>query len=147
MFRRWLIRSLFILPVLLGVLGWAWSAGHYGGIAYIHRGHGVRGGTYWGTVFLGGWRSLKHPDGWTYGLSAQASVQFWPQDSNFEHFFLGFGYYYWSSAGEKLYSLCIPYWFLILLFGFPLLFAWRKTAQKNPPPGFPVEIKAKVAEC
>jgi len=40
-------------------------------------------------------------------------------------------------------AVYVPYWFLILVFGLVLLFAWRKTGHKKPDGAFPVVMHTK----
>ena len=135
--RRWLIRSVFILPILLCVGGWVWS-GFYGrAVGYYRAGHGVWCATEWGVVSVGVGPDRGMPDGWRYLVDPLPHFLFWP--TNEPESFLGFrlpphGF----SPGW--YGVAVPYWFLIILFALVLVFVWRKTGKKKPDHGFPVEM-------
>ena len=132
--RRWLIRSIFMLPILLCIVGWCWSAGHGGWIGYYHGAEFVGCETFWGVVRLG--TSGPGP-GCCCGVDSAPEICFLlPNDPQT---FLGFGYFF-ISPERHVY---VPYWFLILAFSAILFFVWRKTRTKPQGGAFPVEVAAK----
>jgi hypothetical protein len=64
--RRWFIRSIFMLPILLCIVGWGWSVGHTDEGWYCHEGYWVCCRTSSGFVnVLGGPPSeLSETEGW-----------------------------------------------------------------------------------
>ena len=148
-FRRWFIRSCFMLPILLCVGGWGWSGTHYSFIKYSHDGISKQLASSSGVVTVNfegerGSRPLfEEPDGWECGVTPVAPAQFWPKVDPALHLHSLFGF---SIGGPFLfvrsgYEYSIPYWFLILVFSLTLFYAWRKTGPQKRPTGFPVEVK------
>ena len=139
MFRRWLIRSLFMVPILLGLVGWEWSAGHSGEVWYQHDDLRVGGATGWGVLGVGTIDSRSgmfgaEPDGWICKVSPMAEIRFLlPNNSNV---ILGFGY----GSMPSSHQVEVPYWFLIVIFSVVLFFVWRKTRPKPQGGAFPVEV-------
>ena len=142
MFRRWLIRCCFMLPVILCVFGWICSGMHWHRIAYWHDGYEIGCTSESGAIDVTvGWAG-DVKDGWETSSSSQ-DANFWPSDSYYSYF-LGFGY----ASGRVWYpqtnwhGFAIPYWFLIFLFSAIFFLAWRKTRPApNPKTAFPVEFE------
>ena len=137
MFRRWLLRILFLLPILLCLLGWTISGRYccvltYNPDAQNNYGVATSGGQV--LLFCDHGRWLR---GWSYFASPQSLNFFIPILSPDYRRYFGFGTYF--GADES--GFAGPYWFLILFFSAPLYFVWRKTRpQPNPRTAFPVEV-------
>ena len=138
MWRRWIIRSLFLGLLLLCVGGWGGSCtDHAPLIGYAHM---DRPNVQYmaimdrGTLYLCRSRyCMAYPE----GLFCQWAP--WRPSSDSPVHFLGFsdqndGFFHWSG---------IPFWFLTTLSGSALFFIWRHTGQRNLGGAFPVEMKAK----
>jgi hypothetical protein len=135
MLRRWIIRALFSLPDLVCMAGWFWSTSHS---FYAYRRHGhssINFGTEWGAIFFNfSHDNLPEPDGWTCGAALLKRSWQLPQPVDC-HYFLGFSFGWFPTfRGGN-----VPYWFLILAFAALFCFAWRKTAARPNPTGFPIE--------
>lgn len=150
--RRWLIRSLFMLAVLLCVAGWGWSRTDVCIISYSQNGHLVWCESKAGVVRLGrGWLS-SFTHGWAWQSDPVDPPQFLPPFRD-RYQFLGFGFRREvianpNDAGKIVFSTTyvdVPYWFFALLFSVALLFVWRKTRPRNPATAFPVEAKSQGA--
>ena len=130
--RRWIIRSIFILPILLCIVGWGWSAGHSGDVWYWTGVTGVSCSTGWGSVGVCTIYS-RVPD-WEPGWHCEVV----PTDEIRFLFGAHLGFVYSSTP---IYThVYVPYWFLILVFSAVLLFVWRKTRKPNHATAFPVEM-------
>jgi hypothetical protein len=133
--RRWIIRGLFMLPVLLCVGGWGWSTTFSCWVTYSHhlqifgcRSMGGAVGVY----------SLKTffitPDGWLIATRHEERACFWPPQN------LGFHIGRSESSAGICHQIVIPYWFLILVFSVVLLFLWPKIQPTtDPATAFPVQ--------
>jgi hypothetical protein len=148
--KRWIIRSFFIGLLLLFAGGWVVSGTRKGEIDYARNGCFVQCGTESGVVWMGsnGKRGgTGIPDGWIFAVIPNGArfagppAHFWPLGPSQIPSFLGFGFLRSSPA---FFSVCgvaylgVPYWFLIVLFYFILLFGWRKTRPTVR--GFPLEL-------
>jgi hypothetical protein len=140
MSRPWLIRSLFTLPLLLCLAGWAWSARDFAYITYRNDVGLLGCASSSGVVAVAlGWDSMM-PAGWHCEVSPQDHPHAWPKyDPNFDFSFLGFGLAHNMAMATHGYLLCAPYWFLLLVFSALLLLVWRKTRPAKPGGAFPVE--------
>ena len=142
MVRRWLIRSLFLLPLLLCVAGWAWNMAHYGGLVYYARDSRWFGvGTSEGVVTLGAGLNNALADGWqgewAYNGPAFSAI------GDDRYALLGFSLVHlYSRSGENAFDfLSIPYWFLTLATAALFFLAWRKTRPKpDSNTAFPIEV-------
>ncbi len=138
MIKRWLIRALFILPLMLTVSGWAWSAIRNSDAMYST-----------GTTFLTLY-SCQGVFGWEYydetsvpftGLAfqslPQAKIRPWPRDDSINLYHLGFGVRRTTLTGR---GWAVPYWLPTAIFSGLLILIWRAS---RPKPGvetaFPVE--------
>jgi hypothetical protein len=148
MVRRWLIRAVFMLPILLCVGGWGWSARHGSVINYRQGERYLIGSSLWGSLDVstgGGMTATADmPEGWQCGELRYAHTHFfWPNDRP-DSTFLGFriGNNGGMSSGA-FFEVRVPHWSLIVVFSLVLFFVWRKT-RPNPHPqsAFPVELDA-----
>jgi len=154
MLQRWLIRSVFLLPILLCVVAWTWSARHdtglgYGGASSFTFLHTRSGAVYLGRISSNDPSWLRPPTGWRWATPG------WPQAWVFcvvgprnSWSCLGFACQH-DPVREKLGNgtflwhvtvLAVPYWSLLLLAGFLLLFIWRKTRPRKTYGAFPVVL-------
>jgi hypothetical protein len=138
MVKRWIIRGLFMLPLLIVVVGWGWSSRHSGSIEYAHHGQYVRCGTEWGGVFIVSGNRTRNTDGWEFSTIRLRSFDLLPPRFTVVYYFLGFGLHSPIGTAEKL---LVPYWFLLLLIGTILFLVWRKT-RPTIHRAFQVEIRA-----
>jgi len=150
--RRWFIRALFMLPLLLCILGWSWSAKHYGCIQYAYAGRLFGCISASGVVNLEIGTDKGRYDGWDWEFSSgDHPSQYWPPDPNFNAF-LPFSIETDTLVGGagpvgKVYYLIFPYWFLILIFSVILFFVRRKTRPKrNTGMAFPIEVMRGVSK-
>jgi hypothetical protein len=127
-----------MLPILLCIFGWGWSVGHSAGVCYSHADKSGICSTGWGVivVYVGKPPGITS-DGWDCKAARIPETRLLlPNGLNT---FLGFGYH----SAIDYHDFEVPYWFLIIVFSFALLFAWRKTRPKShPATAFPVEINA-----
>ena len=147
MFRRWLIRSLFMLPILLCMAGWVWGATHFTYLTYHNDGRWIAFSPSYGAIMVdgvGGKRASGMFCGWR-GENIPISAHFWGQtkSENPDYTaFLGFRFSLRDAYGGSGPHFSIPYWFLIVAFSIILLLAWRKTRPAlNPKSAFPVDIR------
>ena len=143
MFRRWLIRSLFIALWVICITAWV--------------------GSYWRGAFFQCWRmaltdvflldgrlAIIRDDSLTPGefgwkfvspyTRSQAGFD-WPQwDSHSTYHCVGFS---WHRPSWGMYA-SVPLWFPTLLSGGVFWFVWRKSRVKGIGSGFPIEPIAKV---
>ena len=136
--RRWFIRICFMLPILLCVGGWIWSATHLGIISIGHAGHWVEWQASQGGLSVTWGTGEGRFNGWYCGGGDRAyEAHYWPTNSS--RYYLGFLYgYYAKKDGSSVSYLEVPFWFLIIVTSAILYLAWRKTAQPKSPPAFPV---------
>ena len=150
MLRRWLIRSLFLLP-LVCVVG-LWVTSYFGGIGVV--------GTRWRhemeIVARHGITAINEApfDGWRpfeFTFDRKATAQTWDLGPT------SFGIYrggFISNSGKGGYTPYYPGWLIIVLpLWFPTLllvalnwFVWRKTKAKPKDRAFPIEPTAKAEE-
>jgi len=136
MLRRWLIRSIFMLSILLCVVGWGWS-GWYGFLwsdVGLHR-H-IDCGTQSGDVFVRIWwrGTLSLPDRGSVCF-ANSYGRLWP--------IRGPRYYRSDGAPGRTDELYIPYWVILVPSVLLLIFFWRATRPRKPAGAFPVVMAAK----
>ena len=137
--RRWFIRILFMLPILLCVVWWAWGGLNFSFVSYCHGGHRVGCSPSSGVVTVHfGWDG-RMPDGWHCRVVPIERDRFWPESRPNFRFYLGFGIGRVADGMMSLDMLSVPYWFLIIGSSVVLLIVWRKTRPKlNPRTAFPV---------
>ena len=142
MFRHWLMRFCFILPLLLCVGGWWWSGTRYGHLEFAHNNHRVQLETGWGVIdvnFVQFTGAIHLTDGWQMGIWPQDEAHFWTLGT--EHYFMGFGFIRYAGERDAFgYMFAMPYWFLFVVFSAILFFVWRKTGEPKPGRAFPVEM-------
>ena len=167
MLRCWIIRCMFMLPVLLCVVGWVWSGTHLAGIGYWRDYHATNLNIEKGGISIEQHEILagSQKDGWSCGVRSiirdgsefSEEPTYWPrvgEDRTFTRFFfarevggcetfttiVGFELDR-SFGGPPWFSFFVPFWFPILVFASVLIFVWRKTRpEPNPKMAFPVEV-------
>ena len=144
MLRRWIIRSFFVVPILLCLCAWGWSRSHRVYIAYCHHDRFVACVSLWGTVDVRWGTITGQSDGWVCQTTPEAYVHFWPVD--FVDTFFGFSYLLESTTPSTLTLLQAPWWFLIIVFSAILYVVWRKTRPRGTGREFPVELTAPRSE-
>jgi len=146
--NRCLIRSLFILPVLLCLAAWGWTGWYEAALDYMNGAGWITLDTAHGAVTLKRQMSVSS-DGYNAAVFRTPSVRFWPEADADDLCFLGFRWVhesivYGDGTAHPYYSLTIPYWFPLLVFSLLLLGAWRKTRHRpDPATAFPVVLKTK----
>ena len=141
MVKRWIIRGLFMLPMLLGVGGWGWSGWCDAVVTYSTPEWNVSCGTNSGVVFVD-WVREHSP---TYSVLRKSAwyrhqPQFWLQDM--PKSFCGFVYHLdVRPYGAWHRFVRVPYWSLILVSSGHLFWIWRKTRASVQGRAFPVEME------
>ena len=141
MLRRWIIRSFFMVPILLCLGTWGWSRSHGMWIEYCHHDRYVASVSQWGTVEVQWGTSYGLAEGWACQISPEAIAHFWPVHS-YTGSFLGFAYLREGTMPHTLHLLQAPYWFLIIVFSAILYVVWRKTRPRGTGRAFPVTLTA-----
>ena len=137
--RRWIIRGLFMLPVLLCIVGWVWGGGHVADVSYFHNGSFVHCSPSFGAVNISFGKGRSRPDGWHGNVSSLDDIYLWPPQI-YPHYILGFTYNYITSSAWNVYQFWVPFWALVICFASVFLFVWRRTLPKiNPKIAFPIE--------
>jgi len=139
--RRWFIRGLFMLPILLCIVGWGWSYAHEIQVAVDS------GSEYWlmirrGTCYVGFVSEVAGHTSWTF---VSRNSDHYGHDKQMGRHFLGFSVN--NTSEDRTYSAWeagIPFWFMAILFSVALFVVWRKTRPKPQSGAFPVEVKAKA---
>jgi hypothetical protein len=134
--RRWIIRSFFMLPIVLCIIGWGWSSTHWGWAGYTCADHVVRCGTFYGVVYVSSDKLRQPtPNGWSSFYRHVPETRFWSRNDSV--IFFGFGCY-WGPDGCSVH---VPYLFPLFVFSLVLMYVWRITRPKpNPVTAFPVEM-------
>ena len=148
MTRRWLIRCLFLLPILLCLAGYAWSVVHNGWLVWNHAGDTFELTTGSGVIQLEWMESGAGAAGW-HAWSYAVPPSFYFSDARAPgSSFLSFRFYYrvpstFPGAPTYQSALQVPYWFLLLLFSALFYLVWRKTPPTlNPKSAFPIEVRS-----
>jgi len=156
MWKRWIIRSLFMLPILFCVVGWTWSYDYRLSITYVYLyGRAEPREARYEVLFADSALFLCaesqrtgtqgcYGAGWYFEntLNPVEDRSIWhPEAANWS----GFGYWHDTDIFESISwrrdSGCVPFWFLTVFSTILLFFVWRKTRPKiNPANAFPVEI-------
>ena len=143
--RRVILRTVFLLPILLCLAGWLWSSTNSTGVCYGDGDRAVYLGTEVGIVRVeeaAGFARL----GWWWGNDPLNPPQFWPPMTARTHtWFLGFSYRYDDFMLPRpghFRGFAIPYWFPLVVSGSVFAWVWRKTRRKPAPSAFPVEVAA-----
>ena len=144
MFRRWFIRLLVLLPIVLCIIGWGWSSTHTGWIRYSYgtntfNANWIGCGTRKGFIFFqnGIDSPVRFRAGWHCGAESDKATEssFVPSTG-----FYGFDH----SVSLHTQFLFLPYWFLVLIFSGLLWLIWRRTRPKPKGGAFPVEVQRKA---
>ena len=149
--RRWFIRMIFMLPILLCVGGWAWSMNHRWAFRYGLNDRATGCAVRWGVLTVFSDTFDVGPPGLQYVVSMPESFYLWPRemeaDDPMVHDVLGFGVMYMDFPTHRLCSVSTPLWFFVVVLSAVLLFVWRKTGKPKPGRAFPVEMAAKGKEA
>ena len=136
MIGRWVIRSIFLLPLLPSVSGWAVSYAHpysvggwgsIGGALACRQIRIVRGDIHVFYDHSGGGDEIPdwEVDKRLWGFNVQA--------------------FHSKTLGLESLVMDIPFWFPTTLSAVAFFFVWRKTGQKTLGQGFPVVMKTNPA--
>ena len=138
--KRWLLRGVFLLPLLLAAAGWLWSGTHWGYVEYVHEGRGVWCWSEQGVLYAGLWRGVSTASGWHVGVDPLDPARYWPESD--PQSWLGFEHV--SGPDWDRYWVTVPYWFVLLASGGVLAVVWRLTRAKPlAGRGFPVQVHAR----
>jgi len=141
MMKRWFIRSIFILPILFCVAGWAWSGWYSAGFDYMQECHGVQGGTQSGVIYLiYGDRTGSWSNGFHYRVGRRGRASFWPEYNPLPDFNQFLRCSLFTFGGTFGFDLEVPYWFPIVECSLALLLVWRSAHPRQLGQGFPVEM-------
>jgi hypothetical protein len=142
MFRRWIIRSLFIGLLMLGVGVWVGSYWRGVEVRYFGQHHQFAVAATYGSACICDVDVIENSHAYSYwGWSLESA-----EDSRFirdvyrleEYQFLGFAYQP-RHAGPSMWQVFIPLWFPTLLSALFLLIVIRKTRSEISGKAFPVE--------
>ncbi len=150
MLKRRIIRGIFMVPILLCLVGWGWSAGHYAEICYSTKTAGLICFAQSGTVGLEGGAGRRGSLGVSTFSEALPEGRSWPpirvgtSDTDYgDHSYAGFSFEYTHTADDWDIWCGVPFWFLIIVFSAVLFFVWRKTrGGVRAAAAFPVEVAA-----
>ena len=140
--RRWIIRAVFMLPILLCVGGWVSSSYRFSCIRYSNGGHTVQIRSWGRCVELDIGRDSGLPNGFACRVISLSygDIWIWPDQGPKMHSFLGFSFGSAGLAPVQLYELYVPYWFLIAISSAVLFLVWRNTRSRGSLRAFPVEV-------
>ena len=132
--RRWIIRSLFMLPILLCMAGWGWAATHDWTGWYEHMDSRriilIQSFSNWKVFNL----QVKYIYG-EYSVFSSGMGRSLDADT-----FFGFAIQHYFYMASETYGVTIPCWFPTVFSSLVFLFVWRKSRPKvNPKTAFPVE--------
>ena len=136
--KRWLIRSIFIAPVLLFMLLWLLSGVRSIFIYYSATNHMATLFLAQGVTGLEYFNDIQVPpsfSGWQFENETPSHVRFFPRDDSAYDYHLGFAFGR-KSAGN---GGAVPLWVLTLLSIAILWPVWRKTRGTRVAGAFPVE--------
>ena len=146
--KRWLLRGVFLLPLLLAAAGWLWSGTHRSHVGYVHEERVVWCGS--GSGVLGvelGWDHAMDPalpNGWYGGTRPIDPARYWPEAR--PNSWLGFGFAHFSVRDPDLdqYVVVVPYWFVLLASAGVFMWVWRRTRPRPElAQGFEVQLAAR----
>ena len=150
MLRRWMIRSLTLTLVLCFLTAWVasyWITAVL--VHYVPMGGGI-GQNGLIAIRTGQISFLREgpllSTNWQGGLTSNTVTRWWvPQFldyyfANSDFRFLRFHFYH----GSKNQFVSIPFWFLTILAGLLLWWAWRNTRGKSATGAFPVETCSRI---
>ena len=135
--KRWAIRGLFVLPVVLCVGGWLESCHDEDAFGYDGTPSGFYVASQGGSLALV-YRQTPVSPGWWF------ERQYFRERTVIhtgDRYFLGFGYVRYPKSGW----FAVPYYFLVVVFSVFLFFVWRKTGKRKPVGAFPVEAVTRSA--
>ena len=147
--KRWLLRGSLIVPILICLVGWAWSYGHSDALGYVTATEAtVAVGTDRGSLGI----ALVKP-----GLYRPAARS-WHFRHNVlpasERRILVVGTlcgFYWQTrtipGGGTMREAAVPYYALLLPLGAALVLVWRRTRPPRPGRAFPVEMAAATKDA
>ena len=149
MHQRWLIRTCFLIPVILFASLWLMSIQNNARISYMHVGYEKNLGTFWGVIWFGWGQDVSFrpvvlpPDSWQMTNMPMASHILSSEFMESKPY-LGFAYNYRESPSRghvyEYRALAIPIWFPLSMATASFLLVFRKTRPKpNPKTAFPIE--------
>ena len=141
MLRRLIIRSFFMVPILLCLCMWGWSCSHWTWIEYYHHDCYVACESVWGSVEVQWLVPYAHADGWSCVIVPKDNAYFLPDFREVDSF-LGFRYRHWDRTTTTLHHLRAPWWFLIVVFSAILYLVWHMTRPRRAGRAFPVTLAA-----
>jgi len=151
MTRRWLIRCLFLLPMVLSVAGWgssyvyslstSWFDGQY------HKSMCTLSN--WALEIYGGqilvtWDWASDERTWRFAVDRLVSDELAGMKAYLDDQgvgFLGFRKGRFTNAHGQWF-VSVPFWAPTILSGLALTAVWRRTRSHRPTGAFPVEVKA-----
>jgi hypothetical protein len=142
MWRRWMIRIIFMLLIPLCLVGWVWSTACFSTIQYSRGSHCLLIYTESGVsrVILGLYGDTA-PDGWMCSTSASRSQNWFPRNIGGGFYdVLGIGVGQGIDAAGHWFGLAVPYWLMLLVSLVIQRFVWRKTRPSRDGHAFPVEV-------
>ena len=152
MLKRWIIRGLFMLPILLCVYAWAVSTRHTFSITCWQENSTRTCGLCEGMVYLERDYDVGLPEvRWSFDVDGRGAGYF--VRGNLSRIspscFLGFArahmrvHFEASESFDAMNMVSAPLWFFLLCFSALLFLVWRKTRPKiDPRTAFPVVMKA-----
>ena len=134
MVKRWGIRSVFLLPLLLCLAGWGTS--YYWWIQYVQTGRPSCTVESFHGALVFEREAAELTGGFKCGRITPEMVEM--EDPVFR--FLGFGFLLHDTPDlADMRIIEVPYWFLVLVPAICFFVAWRKTRARNDPrTAFPV---------
>lgn len=148
MIKRWLIRSLFLLPLLCVVGVWVPSYWQMAGVIRNVPPHvsiwQINCGSF-SFVDLQEWLTAEKAEIWGYAHAEADLVEARVRYLGSEYHFIGFAYDA-PSPILKSREIIIPHWFPTLLLLVLNWLVWRKTRARLEGRAFPVEPAAKPGE-
>jgi hypothetical protein len=143
MFRRWIIRSIFILLVVAVSAMWVRSWYFADNIDHLTRDGLLRCNSEWGRLSL--YHSsgpFEYGFGWYYFCDISYNREIDGLDLATFHHLAGFEYGIATLGFHRATRIKMPYWFIDSVAGLIGLYAWWKTRPKpNPATAFPVEAR------
>ena len=145
MFRRWLIRSIFVVLCMCMAGVWAVSYAYVGGVRIPIESPSVRLNAALGSFYF--WAEDHSTGGsdWVFHANDPGLTDALQREYQTSPHLGGFAYRYLSWPDRYLLMVILPLWFPTLLSALLLYLVWRKTRAKPIGGAFPVEpAKAEV---
>ena len=140
MLKRWFIRIIVVLPLLLCVVGWVRSRMHDDTVGYAHALLHAEVDAYWGSIHVLWEQGTPRGSGPYYKQDRTFQTHFWPVDQPLQTYW-GFGLHRVFVTGYTYVWVSFPYWFVTLVLAFVAVYAWWKTRRKpDPKTAFPIEV-------